>query len=127
MTFEMSCYIKKVTVYFAMGKMLEGRVIIMMNFAKAIKKMRLELAMAQSDLAMVLGVNVATVSRWENGHNIPNSSIAEKILEIAEMNHLSEECRIQLKITLQNGLYGDGTNNLSHVPTDVVNKIVNDY
>lgn len=39
-------------------------------------------AMKQSELAEQLGVNVTTVSRWENGQNAPNSEMIQKIATI---------------------------------------------
>ena len=38
-------------------------------------------AMKQEDLAEIIGVNVATLSRWENNQNVPN---AKRIKQIAE-------------------------------------------
>lgn len=38
--------------------------------------------MKQSELAEQLGVNVTTVSRWENGQNAPNSEMIQKIATI---------------------------------------------
>ena len=39
-------------------------------------------AMKQSELAEQLGVNVTTVSRWENGQNTPSSKMIQKIATI---------------------------------------------
>ena len=37
--------------------------------------------MKQEDLAAMIGVNVATLSRWENNQNIPNGQMLTKIAE----------------------------------------------
>lgn len=39
-------------------------------------------AMKQADFAEKLGVNVATVSRWENGLNTPNGEMIQKIANV---------------------------------------------
>lgn len=38
--------------------------------------------MKQSDFAEKLGVNVTTVSRWENGQNTPNGEMIQKISDV---------------------------------------------
>ena len=49
-------------------------------------------AMKQEDFAEKLGVNVATISRWENDANIPNSKMLDKIAKIlnVDVNQLLE-------------------------------------
>ncbi len=39
-------------------------------------------AMKQAEFAEKLGVNVATVSRWENGQNTPNGEMIQKIADV---------------------------------------------
>ena len=39
-------------------------------------------AMKQVDFAEQVGVNTATVSRWENGQNIPNGETLQKIAQV---------------------------------------------
>lgn len=39
-------------------------------------------AMKQSELADKLGVNVTTISRWENGLNVPNGEMIQKIANV---------------------------------------------
>lgn len=97
-----------------------------MNFSKAIKQMRLETGMAQADLALALGINVATVSRWENGHNLPNSPMSEKIINVAERRHLSKLSMTQLKNALNSEVFGVGVNNLNQIPSNVINQIINE-
>lgn len=38
-------------------------------------------AMKQAEFAEKLGVNVTTVSRWENGQNVPNGEMIQKIAD----------------------------------------------
>ena len=39
-------------------------------------------AMKQAEFAEKLGVNVTTVSRWENGQNTPNGEMIQKIADV---------------------------------------------
>lgn len=39
-----------------------------------IKKMRVDAGFTQVDVATELGVTLATVSRWENGHSVPHKA-----------------------------------------------------
>ena len=39
-------------------------------------------SMKQSEFAEKLGVNVTTVSRWENGQNTPNGEMIQKIANV---------------------------------------------
>ena len=39
-------------------------------------------AMKQSEFAEKLGVNVTTISRWENGQNTPNGEMIQKIADV---------------------------------------------
>lgn len=50
-----------------------------MDFAKAVKEIRIELNISQEQLARELHVSFATVNRWENGKNNPNM-LAKKAL-----------------------------------------------
>ena len=40
----------------------------------------------QTELAKMLGVNQATLSRWESGASMPNASVLESIMGIFEVN-----------------------------------------
>ena len=55
-----------------------------MSIGENIKKYRG--AMKQEDFAEKLGVNVATVSRWENDANVPNSKMLNKMAEVLNIN-----------------------------------------
>jgi len=41
-------------------------------FALQVKILRKRLSMTQAELASKLGVNFATINRWENGHSEPS-------------------------------------------------------
>ena len=43
-----------------------------------------ELSMTQQELAKALGVDQATISRWENGQDIPR--IAERLIKVIRDN-----------------------------------------
>ncbi len=46
----------------------------------ALKENRLVRRLTQAELAYILGVSVATISRWENEHHIP-TSLAQKVIQ----------------------------------------------
>ena len=50
------------------------------NFVKSLRE---RLKLTQQDLAQQLGVSLATISRWEHGHNRP-SKLARRQLERLE-------------------------------------------
>mgnify|MGYP002868473520 CR=1 FL=1 len=50
----------------------------------------------QSDFAEKLGVNVTTVSRWENDQNTPNGEMIQKI---ADVLGIDTECLLKQKST----------------------------
>lgn len=54
-----------------------------MEIQKAIKELRKQYNMSQSDLAEVLGVSNITVSHWENGKSVPRY---QHIAKMAEMS-----------------------------------------
>ncbi len=45
-----------------------------------LRENRLVRKLSQADLAHILGVSVATISRWENGHHVP-TSLAQKVID----------------------------------------------
>ena len=49
-----------------------------MNY-NLIKELRKQKNLTQSELASLVGVNEATVSDWENGNNLPDTSLIEKL------------------------------------------------
>ena len=54
-----------------------------MEIQKAIKELRKQYNMSQSDLADALGVSNVTVSNWENGKSVPRY---QHIAKMAEMS-----------------------------------------
>ncbi len=63
-----------------------------MEFRDALKQLRRELGITQTELAHALHVNVATVSRWELGRNRPNRSITVALQELVKGSAASETC-----------------------------------
>ena len=52
------------------------------NIGKFIKEMRKNKNLTQEELAEKLGVNNRTVSRWENGKNMPDISLYKPLCEV---------------------------------------------
>lgn len=63
-----------------------------MGIKEAIKILRKELGLTQMELATALHVNYTTVSRWETGRSLPNSSMAVYIMHYAKEKHVSKDC-----------------------------------
>lgn len=49
-----------------------------------IKRIREYIGLSQLEMAKKLGIQFATVNRWENGHSIPNSLAQEALFELCE-------------------------------------------
>jgi len=56
------------------------------HIGKFIAKCRKEKGLTQQEFAEILGVTDKTVSRWENGHYLPDFSLFESICSILEIN-----------------------------------------
>ena len=56
-----------------------------------LKKLRKEKGITQEQLAEILNVSGRTVSRWENGNNMPDISILVDIR--SEERRVGKECR----------------------------------
>ena len=54
-----------------------------MEIQKAIKELRKQYNMSQSDLADALGVSNITVSNWENGKSVPRYRYIAKMAEMS--------------------------------------------
>lgn len=54
-----------------------------MEIQKAIKELRKQYNMSQSDLAEILGVSNITVSNWENGKSVPRYKHIAKMAEMS--------------------------------------------
>lgn len=62
-----------------------------MNFSKAIKALREELLLSQTELAELLGVSFATVNRWENGHHQPTYKAKREIMRLCKKHKIKVE------------------------------------
>ena len=71
-----------------------------MSLQEALRLMRLELGMTQTDLAQKMGKSFVTVNKWENGKGFPSRENAKKILQMAEDCQVSGECYSYLCDTL---------------------------
>ena len=63
-----------------------------MEFRDAVKYLRSELAITQTELANALHVNFTTVARWEKGKNLPTRSITAVLMDFARKQSASKEC-----------------------------------
>lgn len=59
-----------------------------MNYKEKIKELRKKMLLTQTEFADLLGVSLASVSRWELGENEPTMKIKRKIKELFEMNKI---------------------------------------
>ena len=64
-----------------------------MNIGSAVKQLRNELAVNQSELALLLNVSNITVNRWEKEKSVPNRSTAVMLLAIAKDRGASTVCQ----------------------------------
>lgn len=96
-----------------------------MDFSVIVKQIRKEIKLSQAELAEALGVNVATISRWENGHNLPNNAIAKQLLAFAKQECASGACVAGLKKLLQSETRDGELSQLSRVPMGILNQMVN--
>ncbi|MBN2835400.1 MAG: helix-turn-helix transcriptional regulator [Candidatus Delongbacteria bacterium] len=60
-----------------------------MNYSKIIKKLREKLILSQTEFAAMLGISFITVSRWEQGKNIPTIKMKRKIAELCKLNNIN--------------------------------------
>lgn len=49
---------------------------------KKIKELRISRGLTQNDIAIELGLSQSTVAMWENGKNVPSSSVLPKLSKI---------------------------------------------
>lgn len=50
-----------------------------MDYAKYILELRKKMSLTQSELALLLGVGVVSVSRWEQGHFEPTLKVKKQL------------------------------------------------
>lgn len=62
-----------------------------MNYAQAIKKLRTQLILTQSEFADLLGVSLITVSRWESSVFEPTTKLKRKLSELFKANNIEVE------------------------------------
>ena len=62
-----------------------------MDYAKAIKKLRLKLLLTQVEFANLLEVSFESVNRWENGKNEPTMKVKRRLQQLLKENGLLEE------------------------------------
>ena len=63
------------------------------ELSRRIRSMRRKKDITQKELAMMLGVKQATISKWEEGENEPNSST---IINLAKIFDCSTDCLLGL-------------------------------
>ena len=63
-----------------------------MEFRDAVKYLRSELGLTQSELAAALHVNYATVGRWETGRTLPTHAITAVLMDFARARAASPGC-----------------------------------
>lgn len=66
--------------------------------------LRKKIGIKQEELAQILEINTATLSRWENGHFEPNATAIKKICEVlhcteAELLNGPSEGRVQITLS----------------------------
>ena len=62
-----------------------------MEISEAIKAIRKELQMTQTDFAQAVHVSFSTVNRWENNRVIPNRMARALILDLCKKNNIKKE------------------------------------
>lgn len=60
----------------------------MIDYQKAVKKLRDKLIMTQMEFATYLGVSFQSVNRWEAGTHKPTTKIKRKIVELCKTNNI---------------------------------------
>ena len=71
-----------------------------MELRDALKLLRSELGLSQTELASALNVNYATVSRWELGKTYPNRSLGRVLTDYAKTRNASGSCVYELRRAL---------------------------
>lgn len=61
-----------------------------MSIQDAVKDLRTKAGLPQQSLALMLGVTVTSVSRYEQGHSTPAVSVLRKLIGIAQENAATE-------------------------------------
>ena len=85
--------------FFAGGAILEGerrqKYMDQQKVGRFLRRLRSEQAVTQAELAEMLGVSNRSISRWENGLTMPDSSMDRKteelMLKIADYNNVERD------------------------------------
>lgn len=99
-----------------------------MNICSALKQLRNELHVNQSELALMLNVSNITVNRWENNRSVPNRSIAMLLLSTAKERGASNVCQASLQEALFPSLTvkENGIDDLKFAEISQINQLLND-
>ena len=97
-----------------------------MKIRDALRRLRNELNISQSDLANMLNVTNITVNRWENGKSIPNKSAAMMLLQIATEKCVSNACQEMLQEALFPTAKEEGLDDLRFAEIAQINQLLND-
>lgn len=97
-----------------------------MNIGSAVKQLRNELAVNQSELALLLNVSNITVNRWEKEKSVPNRSTAVMLLAIAKDKGASTVCQAALQEALFPTTRERGLDDLKYAEIDQINQLLND-
>lgn len=67
---------------------------IKLNFAKALKELRMDFGITQLDLGRQIGYTQASISKWEKGERIPsiNDLITVANFFGVDLDHFTKEC-----------------------------------
>lgn len=71
-----------------------------MELRDALRLLRKELCMTQSELAQATGHSFVSVNRWERGKTLPNTKAARALRSLAEERGASEQCQKMLSTAL---------------------------
>jgi len=97
-----------------------------MDLRYALRQLRNELDMNQSELASILHVSNITVNRWETGKNPPNRATSMLILMAAKEKGVSKVCLATLQEALFPTLKETGLDDAKYAEIDQINQLLND-
>ena len=72
----------------------------MIELKEAVKILRKEVRMTQKELSEALGFSCSSIKRWEGGVTIPDTSAMRSLMDLAERQEVSAQCKKQLKEAL---------------------------
>lgn len=80
-------------------------------FAKQLVILRKEQKMTQEELADQLHVSAQAVSKWENGHSLPETALLPELARILDVS--IDNLFRQDKLVILEALYGDGIDSIN--------------